>query len=190
MFLQEQMWTFGPSFLTGAQEEWPYMPVDLGKSLVQDPEVMQELVVNTLLVQTEEGCSAVSRLIHHYSSWKHLRKAVAWILRLKKTLLALSKRRKQLKETESNQPLEVINGNMLKLRSSMCKGYLSVDEIEEGEMAIIRFSQKMRFSEELISLQRGEDVKQSSPLYRFNPVLEAGVIRMCGRLDNSAMPEE
>lgn len=67
---------------------------------------------------------------------------------------------------------------------------ISVDELEEGEMAIIHFSQKMRFPEELKSLQRGEDVKQSSPLYRLNPVLEAGVIRMYGRLDNAAMPEE
>ncbi len=149
---------------------------------------------NTLLVQTEERDDAVVRLINHYSSWTRLRKAVAWILRLKRILLDLSKRRKQLKTidcTESNKPLkDVIDENMCKLPSSMVKGYLSVDELDESEMEIVRFSQRMRFPEELISLQRGEEVKRSNPLYRLNPVLEAGVIRMYGRLDNAVMPEE
>lgn len=78
ILLQEQMWTSGPPFLIGSQEEWPDMAIDLGNSLVQDPEIKQEVVV-----QTEEGYSAVARLINHYSSWTRLRKAVAWILRLK-----------------------------------------------------------------------------------------------------------
>lgn len=133
------MWTFGPPFLTRSQEEWPNNPIDLEKSLVHDPEIKQEVVVNTLLVQTEEGDDAVSRLINHYSSWTRLRKGVAWILRLKGILLALSKKRKQLKETldytESNQPLKVIiDENMRKLQSSMCKGYLLVDELDKSEM--------------------------------------------------------
>lgn len=132
--------------------------------------------------------------INHYSSWTRLRKGVAWILRLKRNLLALSKKIKHLKETldctESNQSLKVIIENMRKLRSSMCEDYLSVDELNKSEMEIVRFSQRTRFPEELISLQRGEEVKRSSPLYFLNPILEAGVIRMYGRLDNAVMPEE
>ncbi|XP_048014093.1 uncharacterized protein LOC125246975 [Megalobrama amblycephala] len=53
--LKEQMWTFGPPFLTRSQEEWPNNPINLEKSFVQDAEIKQEVVVNTLLVQTEEG---------------------------------------------------------------------------------------------------------------------------------------
>ncbi|ROJ25799.1 GTPase IMAP family member 4 [Anabarilius grahami] len=59
------------------------------------------------------------------------------------------------------------------MRSSMCEGYLSVDELDQSEMEIVRFSQRMRFPEELKSLQRGEEVKRSSPLYCLNPILEA-----------------
>lgn len=189
------MWTFGPPFLTRSQEEWPNNPIDLEKSLVHDPEIKQEVVVNTLLVQTEEGDDAVSQLINHYSSWTRLRKGVAWILRLKGILLALSKKRKQLKETldytESNQPLKVIiDENTRKLQSSMCKGYLLVDELDKIEMEIVCFSQRTRFPEELTSLQRGEEVKRSSPLYSLKPILEAGVIRMYGPLNNAVMPEE
>ncbi|KAL0152844.1 hypothetical protein M9458_051849, partial [Cirrhinus mrigala] len=195
LLLKEQMWTSGPPFLTRPPEEWPSSPINLGKSLVQDPEIKQEVVVNTLLVQTPEGRGTVTRLVNYYSSWTHLKKAVAWILRLKKILLSLSKRRKHLRESlvcsEPNQSLEdTINESMRKFRSSIRDSYLSVDELEESEMAIIRFSQKMRFPEELISSQRGEIVKRSSPLYRLNPTLDAGVIRMYGRLDNAVMPEE
>lgn len=56
------MWTFGPPFFTRSQEEGPNNPIDLEKYLVQDQEIKQEVVVNTLLVQTEEGDDAVSRL--------------------------------------------------------------------------------------------------------------------------------
>lgn len=92
LLLKKQMWEFGPSFLIRSQEEWPNNPIDVGKSLVQDPEIKQEDVVSTLLVQTEERDDAVSPLINHDSSWTRLRKAVAWILRLKRIILELSKR--------------------------------------------------------------------------------------------------
>ncbi|KAL0176849.1 hypothetical protein M9458_029179, partial [Cirrhinus mrigala] len=133
LLLKEQMWTSGPPFLTRPPEEWPSSPINLGKSLVQDPEIKQEVVVNTLLVQTLEGCGTVTRLVNYYSSWTRLKKAVAWILRLKKILLSLSKRRKHLRESlvcsEPNQSLEdTINESMCKFRSSIRDGYPSVDE--------------------------------------------------------------
>lgn len=93
--------------------------------------------------------------------------------------------------TESNQTLKaIVDENMLTLQSSMNKGYLSVDELDESEMEFVRFLQRMRFPQELVSLQRGEEVKRSSPLHCLNPVLEAGIIRMYGRLENAVLPEE
>lgn len=109
------------------------------------------------------------------------------MLRLKKILLALSQRGKQLED--SLYPVES-NQNMHKLLFSIVKGCLTVDEFEESELEIIRFSQRMKFPEELKSLQKKAGVKQSSLLYSFNPILRAGLIRMYGCLDNAAMPEE
>lgn len=79
------MWISGPPFLTRSSEEWPSSTIELRKCLVQDPEIEHEVVVNELLVPTQEESSTITHIIRYYSLWTRLRKAVAWILRLKKT---------------------------------------------------------------------------------------------------------
>ena len=70
------------------------------------------------------------------------------------------------------------------------KGPLSVEEFAEAEKEIISFCQRQRFPEELACLQNGERVKKSSHIYKFDPILENGVLRVGGRLDRAAMPDE
>ncbi|KAK0144648.1 hypothetical protein N1851_016990 [Merluccius polli] len=60
-----------------------------------------------------------------------------------------------------------------------------------AEGAIIRYCQRQRFGEEMSALSSGKvSVSRHSPIYRLNPCLEDGFLRVGGRLSRGAMPEE
>lgn len=67
---------------------------------------------------------------------------------------------------------------------------LTVEELKEAELEIVRSCQRKRFPEELSSLFKNQPVKRTSHLYKLNPVLDDGVLRVGGRLSRAAMPEE
>ncbi len=64
----------------------------------------------------------------------------------------------------------VINKEMQKVRSRVSSNLMSFEELEKGELEIVRLCQKKRYSEELVSLQKDGVVKRSSQLYRLNPI--------------------
>lgn len=119
---------------------------------------------------------------------------MAWILRLRKLLLDLSKERKKLLMVYSDMDKlhqeTVIEKEMQTFRSHVHSNLLSSDELEKAELEIIRLCQRKRYSEELVSLQKDGVVKRSSQLCKLNPVLHADIIRVGGRLDKAMMPEE
>lgn len=78
---------------------------------------------------------------------------------------------------------------MLKLKKVLTKKPLSLEDIEHAELSLIRYSQGQAFPEEFKSLQRSNNVRRSSPLYKLDPVVQDGVLRVGGRLNQSAMPE-
>ena len=60
---------------------------------------------------------------------------------------------------------------------------LSAVELESTRHHLVRVVQAEHFSAELASLQARKDIKQSSPLRRLSPFLDAeGVLRVGGRL--------
>lgn len=70
------------------------------------------------------------------------------------------------------------------------KGFLSVEHFDKAENVVLGYCQKRRYSNEMSSLQKGEKEKKSSDLYKLNPKIEDGVLRVGGRLSRAAMPEE
>lgn len=54
-----------------------------------DPEVKKKISANAISVQNS---SATNQLIMYHSDWKRLKTVVAWILKVKKALLELSKK--------------------------------------------------------------------------------------------------
>ena len=90
VFLRSETWLSGPAYLLHHEEDWPVNPDCLDELLPDDPEV--KVTVNA--VQTSEDVDAATQLIHHFSSWTRLRRAVAWVIRLKNLLWSLSQRRK------------------------------------------------------------------------------------------------
>ncbi|KAK0136963.1 Gypsy retrotransposon integrase-like protein 1 [Merluccius polli] len=54
----------------------------------------------------------------------------------------------------------------------------------------MRLAQEEAFSQELKTLQKGESLQNSSPLFRLDPILEGGALRDGGRLDQSSLSLE
>ena len=65
-----------------------------------------------------------------------------------------------------------------------------MEELKEAELEIIRTCQRKRSPEEFSSLQKGQNVRQTSRIYKLNPVLDDGVLRVGGQFSRVAMPEK
>lgn len=185
----------GPPFLLHPEREWPMNPDGSGELVPDDPEIKKSVTVNA--AQTEEEVDVVTCAIHHFSSWTRLKNTVAWILRLKNLLLSLSQKRKQLSMSlaqsglDKDQQMYAVEREMQRVKTQTGRGCLSVEDLREAEMEIIRFCQRKGFpdSPEFSSLQRGESVKRNSHIYKLNPILKDGILRVGGQLSKAAMPK-
>ncbi|XP_034530056.1 uncharacterized protein LOC117805434 [Notolabrus celidotus] len=193
-FLKADAWVLGPKFLVEPESDWPENPDVSGKLSPEDPEVKTVVSVNA--IQADEQTGLVMRFICYFSSWIKLKRMVCWLLRFKTLLLALSQRRKQLRAAFAQSGLserqleERLNEKMQMVKAQAAKGPLSVEEFHNAEIAIVRFCQEKRFTEERSILQKGESVKRTSNLYKLDPILEGGILRVGGRLSRAAMPVE
>ncbi|KAI4884310.1 hypothetical protein NFI96_008914, partial [Prochilodus magdalenae] len=184
-FMQNKAWISGPDFLTKPVNKWPEMSVHLDEPTATDPEVKKTVQVNAIAV--EESRDTLKQLIEHYSSWLHLKKATAWLLRIKNTLLKLSKRRKELSQCHSQAEMEK---EMSSFRRKLAKKTLTVEELQRAEQDIVRYCQQKKFHEEILALKRNKHVRKGSHLCKLNPVLIDGILRVGGRLRRAAIPEE
>ncbi len=90
-FLRSVTWISGPEFLHQTKSEWP-KTTDSDLTLTpEDPEV--KVLVSNVAVVGESG-NSINRMLSWYSNWHLLKRAVAWILRVKATLkLAIAKKK-------------------------------------------------------------------------------------------------
>ncbi|XP_043277805.1 uncharacterized protein [Venturia canescens] len=67
---------------------------------------------------------------------------------------------------------------------------LSVEELEQAEIAIARMTQEESFIQECLALERGRQMLKGSKLTSLSPFLdERGLIRVGGRLSQANLPE-
>lgn len=61
----------------------------------------------------------------------------------------------------------------------------------EAEIADVPFTQQQRYKAEIHALSSGKsEVSKDSPIYKLDPCLEDGLLRVGGRLGKAALPEE
>ena len=178
-FVTTNVWWFnGPEFLKEPESEWPVQPhfSDI-ESLCKDPEV--KAAVNIVHVLHEDP---IEKLVQHYSEWHQLKKAVAYLLRFKVMLL-----------------LKIIKKHNATMAASMKEDSqqpLTAEELQKAEEAVIRYVQQKAFSKEIAALQapadqtRKKGVSKTSPLYRLDPILVGGLLKVGGRLSSADIPLE
>ncbi len=141
--------------------------------------------------------SATHQLLNYFSDWTKLKTAVAWILKFKDVLLKLKQYRTHIQSSftsgTNNSTVEQdrVNEEMKRFRTGFHGQSLTPDDLSQAESAIIGFSQYDAFKQEMFSLQSGTSgVKRCSNIYKLDPVLMDGLLRVGGRLSRAAMPEE
>ena len=123
-FLELKCWKEGPGFLQ-YPEEW------LTKSEVPPCELKDELEVKkscfaTDVTPDEEMPNPTHEVIHHYSDWMRLRRAVCWLRRFVKWIKMKSKDQDVSKDDS-------------------LRGRITLQEIQTAEKVILKFVQKENF---------------------------------------------
>ena len=149
------------------EKQWPRDPLNDALVPADDPEVKRGAIVAALIPRDD----LMDRLICHYSSWLILRRAVAWILRIKQHLIALAAERRASTQFTIQSRI---------LRSEP----INMTELEAAALAIIRYIQGCVFPGEMTNLQKQCPLKSASRLLNLDPVLVDGVLRVGGRLKN------
>ena len=192
--LHSKRWLSGPDFLSQPESQWPSSPEEPRQVEEDDPEMRNHITVFGTVVNGEKD--PTSKFIEHFSKWTNLKKAVAWMLKFRRMLQHLHQERSRAQKTccvpaehgsKQNAQLEC---HMKEYKDKLPAQSLSVDDLTQAEEAIVRFEQAHSFHDEITALKKGSTVKNSSSIYRLDPVLENGVLRIGGRLNRSALPEE
>ncbi|KAL2089190.1 hypothetical protein ACEWY4_016089 [Coilia grayii] len=85
----------------------------------------------------------------------------------------------------------LVKEQMITCKKNLEKKMLTVEDLSRAEMEVVKYSQRQTYAEEIQVLQQGKSyVKRNSSIFKLDPYLQDGVLRVGGRLNRSAMPEE
>ena len=168
------LWLNGPSFLQMPETEWAEQPNLSGKLHASEEE--------SCLTTDVHVAHSVIVLISHYSDWFKLKRAVSIFLSCKNIV--------RKRTVEPTKKAEVV-----------CDPF-TIEHLEEAEDVIITHVQHQQFQAEFESLQSGNVsrkrgrkpniscVSKSSTLYRLDPYVKNGILRVGGRLSKSQLPTD
>ena len=169
-----EKWLMGPEFLWKSECQWPTQSLDTSIVIQHnDPEVKPDVEVKSHAISLgapiASPTASLSDRFEKFSSWYRLKKTVARIFRFRNNLLmAIQNKRKggQLNTNQKQLPL------------------ITLDEMENAEKAILKNVQRAAFPEEFSRLESGnrECVKRNSPLFKLDPLVRDGLLRVGGRL--------
>ena len=178
-----------PEFLWGSAEHWPKRPASINEIEEDDPEVKKRAKIFAIDLR-EEVNTTIHDIFSRISSWRKLKKAIAWLLRYKAKLKVARERRQLEGSMEFSHGVQPI----------------IVDEMKNAEKEILRLIQRESFLSEITTLHNAkrskmdDDVKsqrfkiaagRNSPLRQLNPFLsEDGPIRVGGRLGPAPISDE
>ena len=160
-------WLQGPNFLWQEESLWPTGNGQTVQVVSDDPELKRTVSANVNI--TQQCNDKFGDLLRRYSDWTKLKKSVAWLKRYKQYLLRHVERFAD---------------------RTVATGYITVQELRDAEMDLVKYVQKMAFPDEVIKCAQGskESVSSSSALRKLSPWMEEGVLRVGGRLNNAPIP--
>lgn len=134
--------------------------------------------------------NATDQLLTYFSSWHRLKVSVAWFLKVKRALWKLRQVRKELASDPNNQSTPV-QEEMKRVRKTLGGQSVAADDLLEAEVSVIKYAQQQRSKEEIDTLLSGRSsVRKRSAVYKLDPCLKDGLLRVGWRLSKAALPEE
>ncbi|XP_008182965.1 uncharacterized protein LOC103309405 [Acyrthosiphon pisum] len=148
------LWWQGPHWLASESDEFK-------KSIItnQNQDLPEQRKIKLALL----AVNPLGNLFQHYSNWRNLLCAVAWISRF-------------LRYLKAKKNLDVPK-------------YLTVSELKSAEITVLKHVQKEVFAREMLELKKGNDVGRKSKLKGLSPYLEDGLILVGERLGYAQIPE-
>lgn len=160
-----ELWCEGPAFLRASISEWPVDSCDLTLS-DDDPEVTVTRVSHVAGVTADTH--PLELLSCHYSDWYRLKRALAWLLRLK---------------------------DKLRHKPNVQCGRHTNDEIAKAQLKIVKHVQEMSFEKEISAVGTGRPLSKSCIIRALDPVMGdddmlrvGGRLRHCGLADSCKHP--
>lgn len=174
-FLSSDNWFQGPSFLS-KPVDWSEQPQQSTYLSESDEEVKTSAAVSCTNPGVD-NTDPVNQLVEYYSSWYRLKKATAWILRLREILQYLSEKRKELEkavkesehDTEKHKP--IVEEQMNTCKKNLEKKMLTVEELSRAEMELIKYSQRQTYVKEIKVLQQGNKCEKNQPNFQIGSIL-------------------
>ena len=152
--MKNSRWETGPEFLW---DEEPNEDEGEYEIPVYDEEVKKEVVVHVVKIEEVEEEHPIIKIARYFSSWRKVKKSVAWLLKIKKKL-----------KTKEEQEIK-----------------LTVEDMKQAEEEIIKHVQSQAYAEEIKELKKNEEVKNSSDVRSLMPMMnERGIVCVGGRLKN------
>ena len=143
-FLACKGWVFGPEFLRSLSDDRPTQPNFLCTIPETDAEVKSKICHTRVA-----SVATVHELLFRYFKWMKLKITVAWLLRYRN-----NQRRRSGREMKS-QEMEP----------------LTVEELQESEIQIIRYEQRKFYVNEIEAFTTGKTVKRNSHLVSLDRLL-------------------
>ena len=169
------IWLHGPKML----QDFIHDPEKLSEAAKSEPPPLSADDVEVRKVPlccnaTSSEPDSIMKLINHYSSWRDLKRAAAWFIRL----ATIIRQKKKIKD-----PLPK---NRVPQAGTRLVIPLSKDEVHQAGIRLVLYSQNQSFTEENLYLKKHGYVFKSSRLITLHPYIDDdGVIRARGRLKNA-----
>ena len=150
--LNGERWQHGPPFLRLPPDQWPEKRT-MSAVTDQDPEVKTEKALAAVINEAAQD-TPTDTLLHRFSSWRRLLRAVAWLLLIKQTLKDRSPPVRALEECH----------------------------IIAAESAVLGYVQQKHLANEISKARLGTPLPRKHPFAKLRPRLVDGLLRVEGRL--------
>lgn len=139
----------------------------------------------------------MNKLIIYYSDLHELGKAVAWFTHLKRILLRLSRKRKELQKViimsndKQDGQQNVVDHEMMKYRKGITGSSIDMKDLNNAELDLIRYSQKQKYREEIKSLQRRDSSgEKEQPYLHAGSLPRRWSVKSWRKIVQISLPEE
>ena len=105
--------------------------------------------------------------------------------------MTLAQKRKEFSASAGRNKVQEVDRKVQNFKITLKGQSLTPEDLVKAEESIILYVQKHKFEAEIASLKSGfKTISKESMLYKLDPVLDDGILRVGDRLNKAALPAE